>query len=409
VKQRTQQDPDDDAEGTATIVGLINEVADDYRATTREQDKRLDKVERDVSTIADAVQRGKLRNIAPDKLGTGGASDDDGIVTLGWDRDGEPVKAYTPKAKLAREKSEHGGVGRLVKRYVVGGQAEADASKAMSGAQATAGGLLLPSSFGAEILDAVRAEAACIGAGALTVPMGTREVTLARLASDPVSTWRPESAAIPSTDPNFVAAVLRAKTLATIIRIPVELFEDAANLESFLMQVLASSFAVELDRAAINGSGEGAEPLGILGSAGIQTITSVGTIADFDDPSTASEMLAIKSALPTAMVAHPSTFGKYDRLKEATTNAPLRPPDSWRAIGLHLGTVGCPVASAIVADFSSLVIGMRTEIRIEASRDAADSSGSAFSNLQIWLRAYMRCDVVLTRPERFVALTGITA
>jgi HK97 family phage major capsid protein len=266
---------------------------------------------------------------------------------------------------------------------------------------------LIAGNVGAEILDAVRAEAQCIGAGALTVPMEAREVTLARLASDPVSTWRPENAPVPSTDPNFVAAVLRARTLATIIRVPLELMEDASNLDTFLRQVLASSFAVELDRAALNGSGVNAEPLGALNADGIQSIPNVGSLGDYDDFSTAVEMLAIKSAEPSAVIAHPTTLGKLDRLKEGTTNAPLRPPDSWRTIGLHLGTVSCPVASALVADYSSLVIGMRGEIRIEASRDAADSSGSAFSNLQVWLRCYMRADVAVIRPERFVALTGI--
>jgi hypothetical protein len=187
----------------------------------------------------------------------------------------------------------------------------------------------------------------------------------------------------------------------------VELPEDASNFETSLRQLVTAAMAAELDRAALNGSGIGAEPLGALNAEGIQSIPTVGSLADYDDFSTAVEMLAIKSAEPSAVIAHPTTLGKLDRLKEATTNAPLRPPDSWRAIGLHLGTVSCPVASALVGDFSSLIIGLRGELRLEASRDAADSSGSAFSNLQIWLRAYLRADVGVIRPERFVALTGI--
>lgn len=60
-----------------------------------------------------------------------------------------------------------------------------------------------------------------------------------------------------------------------------------------------------------------------------------------------------------------------------------------------------------MGDFSQLLVGMRTELTIEASRVAADTTSSAFSNLQVWIRAYLRADANVMQPSFFSVLTGI--
>jgi len=64
-------------------------------------------------------------------------------------------------------------------------------------------------------------------------------------------------------------------------------------------------------------------------------------------------------------------------------------------------------SDAFVGQFDQCLIGMRTGMTLEISRVAADSTGSAFSNLQWWVRAYLRCDVQLSHPAAFVVLNGI--
>jgi hypothetical protein len=44
---------------------------------------------------------------------------------------------------------------------------------------------------------------------------------------------------------------------------------------------------------------------------------------------------------------------------------------------------------------------------MEISRTAADSTGSAFTNAQVWIRAYLRADVQLAHPRAFNVLSGI--
>jgi HK97 family phage major capsid protein len=70
---------------------------------------------------------------------------------------------------------------------------------------------------------------------------------------------------------------------------------------------------------------------------------------------------------------------------------------------------GSDESLAFVGDFSHLWIGMRTEVTIEASRSAADSSSSAFRNMEVWVRGYLRADVGVVRPTHFCVLSGITA
>lgn len=59
------------------------------------------------------------------------------------------------------------------------------------------------------------------------------------------------------------------------------------------------------------------------------------------------------------------------------------------------------------ATFSQLLVGMRTSFKLEVPRQAADSVNSAFRNLQVWIRGYIRCDIAVERGSSFAVLTGI--
>ena len=48
-------------------------------------------------------------------------------------------------------------------------------------------------------------------------------------------------------------------------------------------------------------------------------------------------------------------------------------------------------------------------LTIETSRVAGDATGSAFSNLQVWIRGYLRANVLPLHERFFTVLTGIKA
>lgn len=112
----------------------------------------------------------------------------------------------------------------------------------------------------------------------------------------------------------------------------------------------------------------------------------------------------------------PRTWGVLDRLKEATTNAPLGAPASFESLQkLVTNQVSITRTQGSASNatdiflglFPQLLIGMRTQLVLEVSRQAGDSSASAFRDLQIWLRAYLRADVGVALPGYFTKIIGI--
>ena len=104
-------------------------------------------------------------------------------------------------------------------------------------------------------------------------------------------------------------------------------------------------------------------------------------------------------------------------VKSASVNS-LLVPASWQAlrklptnqipINLTKGTAS-DASEAYVGDFRQLFIGMRTSIRLDVSREASDGSEGAFTNFQVWIRAALRADVAVVRPDHFNLIDGYVA
>jgi HK97 family phage major capsid protein len=254
----------------------------------------------------------------------------------------------------------------------------------------------------------------------MTVPMTSSEMTMGRLAGDVSGGWKLENAAAAASDLTLERVTFKAKSLVAIVKSSVELFEDANTIETTIEQSLGAALALELDRAALRGSGLAGEPLGILGQTGVTITGTIGSPADYvkfaDTPT--RTLREANAAEPYAFIAAPRTFESLDKLTTgiAGDKTRLAPPPAWNAyqrfstnqIPINLG-VGTNESEAYVGDFAQLMIGMRTRLAIEVSRQAGDATGSAFGNLQVWIRAYLRADIQLAHPSHFNVLTGILA
>ena len=64
------------------------------------------------------------------------------------------------------------------------------ASDGQSGFRTVDGGILLDSAVSARVIDLARAKTRVIEAGAMTLPMDAREITIARVESEPSPAWR---------------------------------------------------------------------------------------------------------------------------------------------------------------------------------------------------------------------------
>jgi HK97 family phage major capsid protein len=208
--------------------------------------------------------------------------------------------------------------------------------------------------------------------------------------------------------------------LGILLRLSIEVLEDARNLENVIRSQLATAIALELDRVGLLGSGVG-EPCGLLPTAGLSQYsmgTNGATPANYDPFSIAVQRLleANAAADGLAVIMAPRTWGTLDRFKEATTLAPLQPPASYAQLARYVTnqiptnlTQGsnAETSMAFVGDFKQMLFGMRSELRIEATRTGGDDD--AFAKMDVLIRAYLRADVAILRPNHFTKIVGIKA
>ena len=210
-------------------------------------------------------------------------------------------------------------IGRLVRAAVTGEWRGAEAERrAMGGNVDTLGGYLIPSELSSQVIDLARNQAVVMRAGAVTVPMGTNSLVFAKLLKDISAQWKQENASANLDLLNFGKITLNAKTLIALASTSVELIEDATNLDSIVMNSMAQSLALELDRAALRGDGTASTPVGIKNTPGIQLIdlgVNGAQISNFDSWSSAAEKILTKNGVPRTTIYAPRTFGTMDRFK----------------------------------------------------------------------------------------------
>jgi HK97 family phage major capsid protein len=314
-------------------------------------------------------------------------------------------------------------LGRLIRAQATRDWSRAQAEKRALGVSPDVlGGYLLPSPIANDVIDLARNKAVVLKAGAVTIPMTANTQTLAKLTADPGFGWKVENQPASFADATFGKVVLTARTLMALCSASVELIEDAGNLDGILRHSLAMALALELDRACLRGDGSAASPVGIRSAQGVQILdqgtngTSFSSLGiAYAQVSTAIQNIMQKNGEPDSIVMPPRTFGAIDRLVD-TLGQPIRPPASYSTLApfvsnqlpINLTKGSSSLSSEVmVGDFDSMLVGMRTELNIEITRAGGDSSGSAFRNLQVWVRAYLRADMVLAHPEWFAVIDGV--
>lgn len=277
-----------------------------------------------------------------------------------------------------------------------------------------AGGATVPTPLAADTIDRMRAQTVSIQAGALTVPMTSQTLRMARVITDPTGGWRAENAAIAESDPVFDQVTLTAKTWAVRFQVSRELLEDGQNIDAACRNILAGAAAVALDQAILVGAGTANEPLGIRGQSGIQAV-SMGTngavFAGWAPVLNAVQSLeTANSSVVSGMVMHPRTARAINGLVDST-GQPLNAPP--RIAGVpQFSTVSMPInetqgtsnnaSSIILGDFSQVMIGLRTDLQIQVLQERFAEVG------QIGFIAWMRADVALARPAALARIAGIT-
>ncbi len=425
---------------TATLKGQL-EIAAAKREDSREAAHKLiascqtagsmsladsEKIDQLIATAADAdrfITKHQTASAAGFSF-SGEPSDQKPGVQLGTgpvfgDEGGRRLRAFASNQQFAKKRLD-GELGAAIHGMLTG-----EPMAVQNGSTDSAGGYFLNGTLSEMIIDLARANSVCMKAGAVTLPMSSSDLRIARVSGDATSHWRPETSVVAASNMTFEAVNLRAKTLACIIPVSIEMLEDAANAASIIESAIAASMGQTLDAAALVGTGAASEPLGIRNHTGVNTIGSVGTPASYGSISLAvGDIMAANYAGNVeglSWISGPRTDDTYDGLAD-TTGQPLQPTPrvaklqrlSTTALPENEGA-GADEAVSIVGDFRQLVFGMRTNsinVRILEAGTVTDGSGSTWNaNTQLLkhIVCYLRADVALLRPTWFTVLSGITA
>jgi HK97 family phage major capsid protein len=226
---------------------------------------------------------------------------------------------------------------RYMRGIVTGRWDGAEHERALSEGTLTAGGHLVPTPLSARVIDLARNQTRVFQAGAITVPMTAQTLKLARVTSEGSPAWKAENAAITDADMVFDSVTITARTMVRLIKLSLELFEDAdPSSEDVIARSFAAQVALELDRVALRGSGTPPEPRGIVNTSGVTLLAHGANGSTIGSPPAAGVMGweflvdaigTIRNANfePNAQVMAPRTPQSLAKLRD-TTNQYIAPP-----------------------------------------------------------------------------------
>jgi HK97 family phage major capsid protein len=345
-------------------------------------------------------------------------------------RTGQEVRALLPHERLVdrlnlSKEERQLSVGRYLRGLITGNWTGAEAERrAMTVGDFTAGGALVPAPLAAQVIDLARARSVVVRLGAQTIPMTATTLDLVAISGDPTATWYGEevrAAGLTESDTSFKRLQLSAHTLAILERASVELAEDAPNFAIMLEGVLAAAIGLALDQAVLYGitaqgwSGLRGDP-DPWGLNEISMGTNGAAITDFSKFVEALQKI-LEGNYPgefdqLGLAMAPRTWGTIEGFVSTADAQPLRPPASYEKLQKVVSTQipitetqgsASDASSVFVGAFSQVVIGMRTNITLEASRQAED----AFKRLHVLFRGYLRADWSVLQSKWFTRIIGI--
>lgn len=302
-------------------------------------------------------------------------------------------------------------------RGVAGLRSSPGVQNALAAGTDSAGGFLMPGRVMADILEALIPASSLLsaGAGILPLELGAKSFTTVAIENIPQAAWRNESTAVAMSDPSFRAVLAAPKSLAFYFKVSRELLADADNIVQALTTAITQSFARELDRAGLLGSGTAPEPRGLLNTSGVNAVangangTALGNYSNFF--SGVNAVLSANAPMPTAAIMSPRSLTKLGGLVD-TTGQPLNVPPMLQGMKqiattaisntLTVGT-STDCSQIFIGDFTRMVFAMRERMSIQLLDQTFATSG------EVGFMCHCRADVMVAYPAAFAVVSGVRA
>jgi len=239
-----------------------------------------------------------------------------------------------------------------------------EGKRALQAEDASAGGWTVGTQVG-PLIEMLRNRPVVQEAGATLLTGLQGDVQLPRHTGTSTAEWLDETTADTLTDATMGAVLLTPHRLSNASSYSKQLLaQSSLSIEAFVRNDLSTSMAIELDRAALFGTGGAGEPVGIANTAGINTMT-YGATATWTKILEAPETLQVDNAARGTLtwIVAPATEADWRGIVKVANNAVFLWDDDNRVAGYRaLVTNQIPASGAddnktFFGNFADLIIG----------------------------------------------------
>lgn len=258
-----------------TMEGFLDTHRNDKGVLSAEDDATYSAMEQDLNDLSNEIRRMERRDAIEEELSK---------------PVGTPIKETPEKAGGMEEKK--GRASNAYKedfgRHLRG---KTPIHNVLSESTDADGGYLVPEEFERDIVTGLDAANVIRSIAKVITTQNDRKIPIS--VGHSVATWTAENAAFTESNPTFGQKEIDAYKLTDLIRISVELLQDAAfPLEQYIANEFARAFGIAEEQAFCVGTGSG-QPTGIFTASG----GTVGVTAAANNAITADELINLVYAL----------------------------------------------------------------------------------------------------------------
>jgi len=273
---------------------------------------------------------------------------------------------------------------------------------------------LLSGSF----IDMLRNKMEVVGLGANMMNNLVGNIAIPRQTGGATAYWVAESGAVTESQAAFDQVTLSPETVGAFSDISRRLLlQSSMDVEAFVRNDLATTLALEIDRAAINGSGSSNQPTGILNVSGIGSVVggTNGAAPDWADIVDLESAVAIDNADVGTLgyLTNSAVRGKLLQTEKASSTGQFIWTDNNTLRGYKaavsnqvpstLTKGSSSVCSAIIfGNWNDLLIGTWGGIDINIDTSTGSASGT------VRVVALQDVDVAVRHAESFAAMQDAT-
>lgn len=267
-----------------------------------------------------------------------------------------------------------------------------------------------PESFRPDLFTSALTNTAIVSRlGATTLTGLTGDVVIPRETGSPNVGWVAEDQALSTGNASFDSLTLTPHHVGVITELSRQLLQQSSpQVEGLVRSMMSRNVALEIDRAAIAGSGSGAEPLGLINDPNVPTLAF-----DTDLFTTTAAMIA---AADVANIGDTRAFLSTNGVRALamverdTTGRPIPMSDTFHGEPAYFTNqapddlgAGTNENGLVYGDWSDLLIGIWSQLDVLVNPYAE----TAYSKGNVLIRAMASVDFGVRRPASFVSATGV--